>query len=204
MSQERWLDRQPIAYATQAKRADPGREAGLYASGMNPKGRDWARGAGCSPQARRRYAGTHEFKIFGKDDVRRIVTVVGSLSGYCRVALFSRCSYSPHQPTDGGTHEHYRTVPARPPVDSQRTGAPDQGISGDASVVTRAIGRHLRAQCPHGPASRQGEPANLDTRRALARAFEFEDIDALSKPFTIPTEDELKAARKSSIERTSH
>lgn len=42
----------------------------------------------------------------------------------------------------------------------------------------------------------KGESASLDTRRSLARAFEFEDIDALSKPFTIPTEDDLKAAKE--------
>ncbi|CAN7365503.1 helix-turn-helix domain-containing protein [Paraburkholderia terricola] len=42
----------------------------------------------------------------------------------------------------------------------------------------------------------KGEPASLDTRRALARAFEFEDIDALSEPFMIPTEDDLKAAKE--------
>lgn len=42
----------------------------------------------------------------------------------------------------------------------------------------------------------QGLSVNLDTRRALARAFEFEDIDALNKPFTIPSEEELKAAKE--------
>lgn len=42
----------------------------------------------------------------------------------------------------------------------------------------------------------QGLSASLDTRRGLARAFEFEDIDALNKPFTIPSEEELKAAKE--------
>jgi transcriptional regulator with XRE-family HTH domain len=42
----------------------------------------------------------------------------------------------------------------------------------------------------------QGLSASLDTRRALASAFDFEDIDALNKPFTIPSEDELKAAKE--------
>ncbi|BEG76415.1 MULTISPECIES: helix-turn-helix domain-containing protein [Alcaligenaceae] len=41
----------------------------------------------------------------------------------------------------------------------------------------------------------QGQAASLDTRRALARAFDFEDIDALNKPFTIPSEEEAKAAK---------
>lgn len=41
----------------------------------------------------------------------------------------------------------------------------------------------------------QGLSASLDTRRALARAFEFDDVDALNKPFTIPSEEELKAAK---------
>lgn len=42
----------------------------------------------------------------------------------------------------------------------------------------------------------QGLSASLDTRRALAGAFEFEDIDALNKPFTIPSEEELKVAKE--------
>ena len=42
----------------------------------------------------------------------------------------------------------------------------------------------------------QGLPASLDTRRALARAFEFDDIDALNKPFTIPSEEELITAKE--------
>ncbi|VBT33952.1 XRE family transcriptional regulator [Burkholderia pseudomallei] len=42
----------------------------------------------------------------------------------------------------------------------------------------------------------QGLSASLDTRRALASAFEFEDIDALNKPFSIPSEEELKAAKE--------
>jgi transcriptional regulator with XRE-family HTH domain len=42
----------------------------------------------------------------------------------------------------------------------------------------------------------QGESASFDTRRALARAFELEDIDALNKPFAIPNEDELRAAKE--------
>lgn len=42
----------------------------------------------------------------------------------------------------------------------------------------------------------QGQAASLDTRRALARAFEFEDVDVLTKPFAIPTEEELKAQKE--------
>lgn len=42
----------------------------------------------------------------------------------------------------------------------------------------------------------QGKSANFDTRRALARAFELEDIDALNKPFSIPNEEELRAAQE--------
>lgn len=41
-----------------------------------------------------------------------------------------------------------------------------------------------------------GKPSDIDTRRALARAFESEDIDAFSKPYVIPTEDDLKAAKE--------
>jgi transcriptional regulator with XRE-family HTH domain len=41
----------------------------------------------------------------------------------------------------------------------------------------------------------QGLSASLDTRRALASAFEFDDIDALNKPFSIPSEEEMKVAK---------
>ena len=42
----------------------------------------------------------------------------------------------------------------------------------------------------------KGEAASFDTRRALASAFDFEDIDALNKPFHIPTPEDLKAAQE--------
>lgn len=42
----------------------------------------------------------------------------------------------------------------------------------------------------------QGQAASLDTRRALAGAFEFEDIDALNKPFHIPTAEEIRATQE--------
>lgn len=41
-----------------------------------------------------------------------------------------------------------------------------------------------------------GEAASFDTRRALAGAFDCEDIDALNKPFHIPTSEDLKAAQE--------
>lgn len=42
----------------------------------------------------------------------------------------------------------------------------------------------------------QGESANFDTRRALARAFELEDIDAFNKPLSVPSEEEIRAAKE--------
>lgn len=42
----------------------------------------------------------------------------------------------------------------------------------------------------------QGLSAGFDTRRAIARAFGFEDIDVFNKPYVIPSEDEIKAARE--------
>lgn len=42
----------------------------------------------------------------------------------------------------------------------------------------------------------EGKPSSLDTRRALARVFGFEDIDAFNKPYVIPSEAELKAAKE--------
>lgn len=41
-----------------------------------------------------------------------------------------------------------------------------------------------------------GQPADFDTRRALGRAFEFDDIDAFNKPFQIPTPEELDRQRE--------
>jgi len=42
----------------------------------------------------------------------------------------------------------------------------------------------------------QGLSSSKDTRRAIAVAFDFEDIDALNKPFTIPSEEELNEAKE--------
>lgn len=42
----------------------------------------------------------------------------------------------------------------------------------------------------------KGEAASFDTRRALASAFDFENIDSLNKPFHIPTTEELKATQE--------
>jgi transcriptional regulator with XRE-family HTH domain len=41
----------------------------------------------------------------------------------------------------------------------------------------------------------QGESAGLDTRRALARAFGLEDVDAFNKPIVIPTVEEVQKAQ---------
>jgi len=41
-----------------------------------------------------------------------------------------------------------------------------------------------------------GEPSNTDTRQALARAFELDDIDAYNKPFRLPDPKEIQAARE--------
>lgn len=42
----------------------------------------------------------------------------------------------------------------------------------------------------------RGDTSGFDTRRAIARAFDFEDIDALNKPFSIPTAEEMQAAKE--------
>lgn len=41
-----------------------------------------------------------------------------------------------------------------------------------------------------------GEPSSLDTRRAVARAFRFEDVDWLNKPFPFPDAAALQARRE--------
>jgi transcriptional regulator with XRE-family HTH domain len=38
-----------------------------------------------------------------------------------------------------------------------------------------------------------GEPSSCDTRRALARAFQFEDLDVFEKPWPFPNVEKLKA-----------
>ena len=42
----------------------------------------------------------------------------------------------------------------------------------------------------------KGEPSDLDTRRALAGAFDSEDLDLFNKPWNIPTPEELKSAQE--------
>lgn len=42
----------------------------------------------------------------------------------------------------------------------------------------------------------KGEASSPDTRRALARAFELEDIDAFNKPISIPNAEEQKAQQE--------
>lgn len=42
----------------------------------------------------------------------------------------------------------------------------------------------------------KGEPSDLDTRRALARAFDSEDLDIFNKPYSIPTPEEVKQAQE--------
>jgi transcriptional regulator with XRE-family HTH domain len=39
----------------------------------------------------------------------------------------------------------------------------------------------------------KAEPSNGDTRRAIARAFELEDMDIFNKPFTFPSPEEIQA-----------
>jgi transcriptional regulator with XRE-family HTH domain len=41
----------------------------------------------------------------------------------------------------------------------------------------------------------EGQPSSLDTRRALAGAFGFEDIDGLNKPYAIPTKEQQEAEK---------
>lgn len=42
----------------------------------------------------------------------------------------------------------------------------------------------------------EGAPSSLDTRRALAVALGFEDVDAFNKPYVIPTAEEMAAAKE--------
>lgn len=42
----------------------------------------------------------------------------------------------------------------------------------------------------------QGAPSSLDTRRAIAGAFDFDDIDLFNKPTTIPSRETVEAEQK--------
>lgn len=42
----------------------------------------------------------------------------------------------------------------------------------------------------------EGAPSSLDTRRALAVAFGFEDVDAFNKPYVIPTPEQMAAQKE--------
>src|SRR5690606_5676247 len=42
----------------------------------------------------------------------------------------------------------------------------------------------------------EGVASSLDTRRALAAAFGFEDIDAFNKPYVFPTAEEIAAEKE--------
>lgn len=57
-----------------------------------------------------------------------------------------------------------------------------------------------RVSCRTVQRVEEGAPSSLDTRRALASAFGFEDIDAFNKPYAIPT-DEQMAAEKARFEK---
>lgn len=67
-------------------------------------------------------------------------------------------------------------------------------------MVTGDFGRARRLERTTVQRVENAKSASVDTRRALAVAFEIEDIDAFNKPFAIPTEEELKA-EKTRIER---
>jgi transcriptional regulator with XRE-family HTH domain len=47
-----------------------------------------------------------------------------------------------------------------------------------------------------------GEPSSLDTRRALARAFRYEDLDVFDKPWPFPNVEKLKA-HSADLEKTT-
>ena len=44
-----------------------------------------------------------------------------------------------------------------------------------------------------------GQPSDLDTRRALARAFEWRDIDIFNKPWPIPNADRLERIERETV-----
>lgn len=49
----------------------------------------------------------------------------------------------------------------------------------------------------------KGRPSDLDTRRALARAFDWQDIDVFNKPWPFPNEEKIKDENKRLDEATT-
>ncbi|HFQ8222955.1 TPA: helix-turn-helix transcriptional regulator [Pseudomonas aeruginosa] len=49
----------------------------------------------------------------------------------------------------------------------------------------------------------KGLSGDFNTRRALARAFEFEDIDVFNKAYEIPSEEELRPPKRNTTKRMS-
>lgn len=49
----------------------------------------------------------------------------------------------------------------------------------------------------------KGNPSDLDTRRSLAKAFEWSDIDIFNKPWPLPNEDKIKEEEQKLNETTT-
>jgi transcriptional regulator with XRE-family HTH domain len=124
--------------------------------------------------------------------------IVGWLSGSCRVAIASCVPYFAASVKNEWSHEMNAASNAQQtrlltPSElalcirlfrEMRQWSQEQ-LAANSGLNVRTIQR-----------VEQGLSASLDTRRALASAFEFDDIDALNKPFAIPSEEDLKAEKE--------
>lgn len=125
------------------------------------------------------------------------LSVVGWLSGSCRVVLASGSPYSLHLSKTMKYEMNFTE-------NTKQTRMLNPAELAECIKLFREIRQWSQEQLAaiSGLNVRtiqrveQSLSTSVDTRRALARAFEFEDIDALNKPFTIPSEEELKAAKE--------
>lgn len=126
-----------------------------------------------------------------------IVLSVGLLPGRCRVCPCPAFPYSATSIRHTG-----------PPMDASETTQQSRLLTPDELGFCIRVFREARqwSQEQLAEISRlnvrtiqrveKGETASLDTRRALASAFDFGDIDALNRPFHISSAEELKAAKE--------
>lgn len=92
-------------------------------------------------------------------------------------------------------------------IEAEDTNEVRLSTSGELSIVIRCL-RELRHWSQEQLAEisglsvrtvqriEQGAPSSLDTRRAIARAFDFDDIDLFNKPTAIPSRETMEAEQK--------
>src|SRR3954471_4787296 len=81
------------------------------------------------------------------------------------------------------------------PVGFHLTGGEAHDLVGADHLLPEMQAEALIADKAFDADKRVIEPLNIDSRRAVARAFAFEDLDWLNKPIALPTEEQLAAPK---------